>query len=378
MKQIFIGIITMHKVLNYGSVLQAYSLQRYLSEAGYRNELINYIFPNGATKRKRTLKQKIKHVILNLGYGNFHKIKLRKFNQFYKNYYICSDHKYESPDELKQAHFNYDIYMTGSDQVWNPKHIKNDNSFFLDFADDSKPKMSYAASFSVDSIDNTLQDRYTKYLSRYNFISVREAAGVNIVLNLTHKQAELTCDPTLLLSKKDWMELIKKDKPLIKEPYILIYALRYSYNPYPEINKIISDIQNILKLRLVFLDGSMSDLFRKNSSVIKNAGPIDFLNLITNASFIITTSFHGTAFALNMEIPFYSVISRTNHDTRLSDLLKMIGADNRCIYHDDNDIKYELEMDFSKIRTNLNSFREISKNYLTSSISQLSKNLQNG
>ena len=333
-----IGILTMHKVLNYGSALQAYALQHYVSSLGHNAELIDYIFPNGKRKARLTIRQRLIYPIKSLLSGKMRK--KSRFQKFYRKYFVCTDKRFNSPEELSKAKFEYDILMTGSDQVWNPKHIKDDYSFFLPFASEGTKKVSYASSFSTAEIPDELKPIYREFLDSYSAISVREKSGAKIVKELVGKNAEMVCDPTLLLSKDEWNELIKDFPSPIDKPYILAYILRYAYDPYPEINKIIDAVQNELGLHLVILDGSLSDIKRKNASVIKNAGPLEFLNLVKNASFIITTSFHGTAFALNYGIPFYSVIKdMSGFDTRMIDLLDCIRCDNRLV-------KYNSSLDY--------------------------------
>ncbi len=366
-KNFKIGIITMHKVLNYGSALQAYALQKIVSDAGYEVELIDYIFPN--KKGKKSIVSIIKKIFLYILFGVSTGKKQKKFNHFYDEFYCCSKQVYYSPQDLAKCPPIYDVYITGSDQVWNPIHIKNDNSFLLDFVPDVAAKISYASSFSTKDIDDTLLPRYAKYLSRYKCLSVREQSGADLVCKIISKRADIVCDPTLLLNKENWKTLISKQKPLIKKPYILAYILRYAYDPYPEINKILSDIQRLFSgMHIVFLDWSFVNSFRKGASVMKNAGPVDFINLVSNASFIVTTSFHGTAFAINLEIPFYSVVSKYNKDTRMTDLLDVVGAQDRAICYDDKNIDYNTSMDFGMIRERLAQFRNNSKSYLLSSI----------
>ena len=358
-----IGILTMHKVLNYGSALQAYALQHYISKLGYDAELIDYIFPNGCRKKKFSFKQKLLSPLKKIVSGTF--VKEHRFKDFYKRYFVCSKEQYNSPEELANAKFEYDILMTGSDQVWNPIHIKDDFSFFLPFAPESVKKVSYASSFSVSNLDNDVRNIVERYLKSFSNISVREESGVKMIENILGRSATHACDPTLLLSEDDWTTLIGEKPFYNKEPYILVYILTYAYNPYPEIDSIIDAVQKKLGLHLIILDGSLNDFKRKNATVIKNAGPIEFLSLVKHASFVITTSFHGTAFALNFAKPFYSVIKDySGFDDRMIDLLKRTGNIERAIIYNkginnmDNIIPSKTDL------TRLITFRQNSQQYL--------------
>lgn len=353
-----IGILTMHRVINYGSALQAYALLHYIASLGHYVELINYKFPN---KPKLSFFQKILFFGKAILSGRFEKN--LKFNKFYKKYFVCSKAKYDSPEALIKGNYIYDIVVTGSDQVWNPVHIKGDYSFFLPFLPKNIKKVSYASSFSVACLPKDIKCRYKELLSSYSHISVREKSGIDIIKNLLGTNAELVCDPTLLLKKNEWNELVVNYKKPIKKPYILVYILTYSYNPYPEIDVLINKLQEKLKFHIIYLDGRLRDFKRKNTTVIKNAGPLEFINLVRHASFILTTSFHGTAFAINFGIPFYSVIKdKSGFDNRVLDLLEELGCSDRAIVYNDPPSTINISTNVRKI--DIEAFRERSCRYL--------------
>lgn len=361
-----IGILTMHKVQNYGSALQAYALLHALEGLQTNSVLIDYKFPNST---KRSVRTTLRRFFVNLLSGFVFTRKKKRFQSFYQTYFKCTPKVYSTPEELQKGDFNFDIYMTGSDQVWNPCHVKDDTSFLLPFANNEATKLAYAASFATTEIPPHLKDKYSELLSEYKAISVREKSGITLAESLTGKKAELVCDPTLLLSKEEWSNLANQVPQRIKEPYILAYILTYAYNPYPEIDNIINEIQNKLNLKLVILNGSIKDLKRKNSIVIKDAGPLEFLNLIKNASFIITTSFHGTAFALNFEKPFYSIIkSFDNTDSRMLSLLEYVEAKDRAIIYDGHISNFQSTLDYSHITSKIETFRNKSIDFLVQNL----------
>ena len=362
-----IGILTMHKVLNYGSALQAYALQQYISSMGHNVELIDYIFPNGKRKSSGNLKAEITSSMAKAMVFLPLKRKKRRFQAFYDSYFNCTNTRFNSPESINKFEPDYDIIMTGSDQVWNPKHIKDDLSFFLPFAGESVKKLSYASSFSTATIPENLSDVFKKHLMRYDRISVREKSGVEIVRKLISKDADFVCDPTLLLTRENWNCLADKADNMNRLPkcgYILIYLLRYAYDPYPVVKKIIDKVQKELQLPLVILDPSITENNFKNAISVRDAGPLEFLNLVRNASYVITSSFHGTAFSLNFEVPFYSVIKeRERFDTRMVDLLDRVGADRDVVYNNDK-LDKPLVMDYTIVSKGVKDFRNQSKNYL--------------
>ena len=363
-----IGILTMHRVQNYGSALQAYALQEYINRLGYEAELIDYIFPNGKHKQRRPLKKVIKSTLFKWVFALPLLRKSKRFARFYSEYYNCSEQQFDNPRCLMQYDYPYDVLITGSDQVWNPIHILTDTSFFLPFAHPHTPKIAYAPSFSVASVPEEFDATLRSYIESYSHISVREKSGIDIVQALTNKEVSMVCDPTLLLTKEDWSALAEQSDYKIEGPYILVYVLSYAYNPYPEINAIIERVQQELGLPLILLDAPIMDMKFKNARFIKDAGPLDFLHLVQHASFIITTSFHGTAFALNFGIPFYSVIrDRSGFDTRMMDLIDAVKADRAIVYN--LPIDKPLTMHFRDIETRLCEIRQHSQNYIKNSLS---------
>ena len=363
-----IGILTMHRVQNYGSALQAYALQEYINRLGYEAELIDYIFPNRKHKQRRPLKKVIKSMLFKWAFALPLLRKSKRFARFYAEYYKYSEQQFNNPQSLMQYDYPYDVLITGSDQVWNPIHILTDTSFFLPFAQPHTPKIAYAPSFSVAAVPEEFEATLRSYIESYSHISVREKSGIDIVKALTNKEVTMVCDPTLLLTKEDWSALAEQSDYKIEGPYILVYVLSYAYNPYPEINAIIEKVQQELGLPLILLDAPIMDMKFKNARFIKDAGPLDFLHLVKHASFLITTSFHGTAFALNFGIPFYSVIrDRSGFDTRMMDLIDAVKADRAIVYN--QPIDKPLSMNFKDVEKRLGEMRQHSQDYIKNSLS---------
>lgn len=368
-----IGILTMHRVQNYGSALQAYALQAYVDKLGYDVELIDYIYPNAKHKQRLPLKRRIKSFLFKLAFCLPLCRKTKRFARFYADYYRCSQQQFPTAESLMAYDYPYDVLVTGSDQVWNPIHILNDTVFFLPFARPGTSTIAYAPSFSVASIPEEYTATIRPYIEAYDYISVREKSGLDIVRSLTGREAELVCDPTLLLTKEEWGALAEQSHYPINGPYILVYVLHYAYNPYPDICNIIAKVQEELQLPLVLLDAPVLDMKFKNARFVKDAGPLDFLRLMKNASFVITTSFHGTAFALNFGIPFYSVIrDRSGFDTRMTDLIDTVEANRAIVYN--QPIDRPIAMDYTLVGKRVEALRHHSQEYIRNS---LDKALQN-
>ena len=342
-----VGIITTFRQPNYGSVLQAYALQKVIDGLGYDSELIDYIYPNSyhferglnwGKKYKKTPIQKVKYIIRLflecVSVLPFPKMKL--LNDFISNEMKCSK-VYESYDVLHQNPPVYDIYVSGSDQIWNPNTMLGDMSYMFDFAPLGSKIISYSSSFSCDYIPDKYKEDYKKYLHRFYAISVRETNGQELVYELIGKtNAQVVVDPTLLLDKEDWSSLAIKAKILrIPKKYILCYKLAYTYNPDDKIIEMLHFVQRKYNLPIVSLSrienwngGELISLFDGNFSI----GIYEFLRLFKEASIVITSSFHGTAFSLNFGIPFLSLSDgKSNSDDRISSLLKKMGMASQLI-----------------------------------------------
>ena len=225
-----IGIITYHWAFNYGAVLQAYALQTYLEKLGHKVEFINYIPKNQKVSILR------KFIGRNIESTKLKLKTLRReliFKPFVKKLHI-GEIKYQSYQELLKTPPNYDVYITGSDQVWNNKlvcSINEDNAisypYYLDFGDESIIRVAYAPSFGSSEISSDLKINIKKCLSRFNSISVREKSGVEIVKSLGYSDAKLMPDPTFLLSKDEYLN-IKTSNVQNKEAYVYSYIDRKS------------------------------------------------------------------------------------------------------------------------------------------------------
>ena len=218
-----IGVITIEQVGNYGAELQCYATQKVLQNIGCDAEVIDYCYYKDY--RYKDSKMSEPSVPMTFKERIFYVLKYRIVNRFVdkvlllfnsniarRNSRFAAFHaentkmsrKYMSMPEVYEASMDYDIIVTGSDQVWNPGAQSSIEPYFLTFAPDSARKISFAASFGVSEIEPNLRERYKEYLSRYDFISVREQNACDMVKQLVGKDAECVLDPTLLLDKSEW------------------------------------------------------------------------------------------------------------------------------------------------------------------------------
>jgi hypothetical protein len=324
-----IGIITIHDIYNYGSVFQAYATLAYVREMGYQAELIDYRYPNVFHRQKNT-KSEI------LSFGNrllknmlpdkpYLKYK-NSYQTFKEQFYKLSAQSYPTIDSLITNPPDYDIYMAGSDQIWRPNTMKGDPCFFLNFAINAK-KISYASSFGCNVIPEEYRQQYATALNQFSHLSVREKQGVAMIKNLTGRKTEVVLDPTLLLNRDEWLKVASPYE--IKDPYILCYGLD-TKDKYME--NLALYIQKLTGLKVMRLNGKFYDYFDKKIHYILDAGPQHWLSLFDHASFILAKSFHATAFAINFNKPFLSILTgKKDHDSRQKHLLELLGLENRKI-----------------------------------------------
>lgn len=333
------GIITMHAVANYGSYLQTYAICRYIEKmcrGGVSPTIIDYRFPTEyhksvAKKRKSEvpeptwLQMKIAGLcgrIVKLNPA----LRRQRMNGFYDKY-IRMTRPY---NDMKDLHDNppvFDYYITGSDQVWNPEWVGVDTSFLLSWVSDEAKKVAYGASFAVKELPTEFEALYKKQLVRYDAISVREKSDILHKMGL---KSEVVLDPTFLLNKEEWGEIIPSEK-LVKKKYLLCYLLRYTYDPYPYVHEIIKWVKKQTGYEVVII-GPEVEFILKGYKVMPNCGPLEFLNLFANAEFVITSSFHGTSFAINFNKQFFTILdNKATLDNRQVSLIETLGLPDSCM-----------------------------------------------
>ena len=330
-----IGIITIHRIYNYGSVFQAYALQQVCEGLGYQVEIIDYLFPNNFQSDNKyqtagdTQPNEPKWIKMLFGLSLMRQHK--GIDSFVANHLHLSQTSYTSSDALMDNPPHYDVYITGSDQVWSPRHTNGDPAFMLHFAPDDKLKIAFAASIGAGQIPNELQQRYRELLCRYQSLSVREVSGKKIIKELAGKDAQVVLDPTLLLNKDEWNK-VATVKRQVRKPYILCYFLNYSFNAFPYVDDLATDIQRQTGYEIVRVARPPHNLNLCGSAYRIGASPEEFLALVRDAELVLTTSFHGTAFAINYGKPVFTVVKdRPSGDSRQMNLMKSLGLEDNVL-----------------------------------------------
>lgn len=371
-----VGVLTFHGAHNYGSVLQAYALQTIVSdylekdcgENNYLYEIINMRIKTQKDLYKAIKKNKsIANVIGNL-YNLIHykdlKKKYNKFEDFINNKLAISKKEYDSIQGVESDISKYDYLISGSDQVWNIGAFDFDWAYYLPF-DTASKKISYAASFgsSHKINDEDVKKKVKKYLSDFDYLSVRESLSASAIEDMTNRKPEVLIDPTLMVSREDWE---KVTAPKIEElgEYIFFYSLGAS----SEDIEVLTTISEQLGLPIVISNtGTRNDKSLKAKRVL-SAGPEDFLSLIKNAKMVCTTSFHGTVFSLIYNTPFFCM--NVENDDRIASLLSMVNLQNRFVnkYNVNEKCKDAYNIEFNKIVEPLKKQQEKSRKYLYSAL----------
>ncbi|EGQ7866054.1 polysaccharide pyruvyl transferase family protein [Vibrio parahaemolyticus] len=323
-----IGILTIHSVYNYGAMLQAYALFKFLSEKNHNVEVIDYrpysICRNYEFYWKDVLinpKRALSIIKQNLLHGS----KFANFKLFLTKDIKTSECRYNNFDDLKNH--KYDVLITGSDQIWNPYITGFDESFLLSF-DTKSEKMAYSSSFGVSEIPDNWKHKVKNSLSYFSTIGVRENSGKKILDGiLPFKDVESVLDPVFLLPKAFW----EKEASHVITPqdkFLLVYTLEVNDN----IIKYAKDIARDKSLKIVTLHPFKAD-YDFADICLNTAGPKEFLSLILNATFIVTNSFHGTAFSIIFEKEF-SCVLHSKTGTRMLNLFENFSMEEKKLYND--------------------------------------------
>lgn len=350
--------------------MQAYGTLRAIEKLGHEAEIIDYKYPNSYHGTHVSFKGRVLHwinyTLKNMLPGRLGKSWEIAYQSCFDKYYRLSKH-YESREEIKNNPPLYDVYVAGSDQLWRPQFTNGDSVFFADFAPEGKKRISYASSFGCVSIDAKYKADYSRMLKEFAHIAVREKSGVDLVKELSGRDAALVADPSLLLNAEEWKSIMQA--PRIKKPYMICYGnMGVDY-----INELAEKLVGDRDIMIVRTNGKFTDYFNSKIHHLLDVGPLEWLGLLANAEFVLAGSFHGTAFSIQFHRPFMSVlIGDKDHDSRQLNLLQEMGLENNALYvGEDNIDKIESSMygvDWNKTDNIIETFRESSLMYLKNAI----------
>ena len=383
-----VGIVSCYFKYNYGSMLQAYATKKILDNNNIPNETIditaNVDFAKG--KKKYYLSQVTNYKFIKSKFGmvklKFHKklkkdlgkncaIRDEKFKEFCNMFNLTPKTKtYLELTEMAKE--NYSDVIVGSDQLWLPVNVVADY-YTLNWVPDDINKISYATSFGISQVPTKYRTMYNSFLNRINYLSVREETGVKMVEDLSNNKAKLVCDPTLLLTKEEWNEIVAKER-IIKDKYILCYFLGNNI----DFRKFAEKIKE--KTGYIIVSLNHTDEYMKYSDIFADiapydVGPSEFINLIQNAEYVCTDSFHATVFSLINNKKFFtfrrfSSKNKMSTNSRVESLLDIVDLKERLLDGKESvEEKLKLEINYDKVNQKIDAFRNESKKWLLDAIS---------
>ena len=356
-----VGIVTFQESGNYGALLQAYALKTAIGELGYSAEVINYHSKEKEGQYASFSLHRSPLVNLNTLLSAGITKKVRGCNDAFRRDMLALKPEQLDREGMKGLNGSYDMFVCGSDQIWNPRSVKHDGTYFLDFVDDPARRVAYAPSVGISALDEKDLPFFRSGVEGIPHLSVREKSGAELIKQLTGKDALVVLDPTLLLRREKWEKLTGENKR--KKGYILLFMVGYSPKAVALAKSLAKeknlDVLTPIKTVRDYKDGFKSFL----------GGPLDFLNAIRHADYVITTSFHGLMFSTLFQKQFLIVeksAAKNEGACRIHDFMDMTGLRDR-IYADDP-ARIDDPIDYSAVELAVEGLRERSLQYLASSL----------
>lgn len=354
MKKVGLAVVTYKD--NFGSALQTYATQHIIEKIGYEPECIctdNIMKEIEIRKimffmKRIFVPEELKHVwtyatsrLKRKGSSNYSdnmKIRHKKYVEFYDKYLYMS-RKINSFDDFSKLCLDYQSVVVGSDQLWRPSNIAG-GYFTLEKVPDNINKVAYSTSFGVKELPLSMKKRAKNFLSRINHISVREDTGKKIVFDAIKRDIPVVCDPTMLLSPEEWFSLAREAEVVIKEKYIVCYLM----GDNKEQRKFIKKLREITGYKVVGLLHGATYIADDEKWVDEkpfDIGPLEFINLIRDAEYVCTDSFHCCVFSIIGKTPFFvfrrdSEKGTTSANDRIYTLLKWSSLENRLLDGDES------------------------------------------
>ena len=335
-----IGIVTFHRAINYGAMLQAVALQNAISELGFVCEIVDYVDElYDHYKINYASSNVIKSILKYTLYKNS-RIRNRRFEDFLLNNSSITKRQYNksSISEIKESEYN--LFITGSDQTMNPEIVNYDDNYLLSFVKEKRKCNSYAGSIGLSELTEEQRKWLLRGISGYNHLLMREKTGLDMLEELGFRNTALVCDPTFLLSAPKWKKMWKQ----VKTPnhYILYYGFKR--------NEWLERKAASIAEKTGYSIYTISDSIRKDERGYKKfrgIGPGEWLYLISHADFVVTNSFHGMIFSFIFNRQVWIGDSNDGTFSRMEDFLSVVECNDRIVSKDT--LMMDSRIDFSKV-----------------------------
>lgn len=354
-----IGIVTFHRAINYGAMLQAVAVQRAIKNMGENSELIDYTDKlydhyKVSYKSSNRLKSILKY------FASWKKrLKSKRFEKFLYANSSLSDRKYSKNDIGKIHEEDYKFFFTGSDQVFNPQIVDYDDTYLLGFVKDKNKCCSYAGSIGLSQLNGKEQKWLFKYLKDFRKILIREKTGQKLLEEMEISGSELVCDPTFLLGKAEWESMEHETK--IPPHYILKYGFKDNYY----MNRCIETLQKKANIPVLVISDVLinRDYAKKNVFLRGGVGPAEWIYLIHHADYIVTNSFHGMIFSFIFNKQVKIADSNDGTFSRMEDFLKEMGCGD-CIIGTNVEQSVNTSIDYNTVNPKMEQYIACSKDKL--------------
>lgn len=339
-----IAVITLHHVRNYGSMLQTYATQRALSDLGHDVEIIDFI-PKGLTLKTgidtiAARSNPLVRIVRKISAAVVFAVQQMSMIRFLKKNVSLTRKTYHNYTELKKAPPLADAYLSGSDQIWNTQNANLPEdilAYYLQFAPENAKRIAYASSIGKDAFSEEEKANVSHWLSSFKAIGVRESHGVQLLKDIGVNMATHVVDPTLLLDKEQWMAFCKRKSNPPKKPYIFVYNL----NRNPEIKIYAKRLARKENLEIINFASTLDFVSGARNRLYNTAH--DFLYYLYHAKYVVTDSFHGTAFSINFSKQFVT-FTAPKFNSRIHSILNLFGLQDRLL------IKADADADCQKVK----------------------------
>lgn len=328
-----IGILTFHRASNYGAVLQAYALQKTFEQNGAAAEIVDYYCPAveedhrpfGRLGKRKGVVQTLLHAPVKIQ-------KDRVFGEFRRNKLVLSEPLEDGID--KGISDRYSLFVAGSDQVWSDRFSGLDPAYMLDFAREEQ-RYSYACSFGFDDFPEGKEETYKELLSGMQCRSVRENSGKDL-LEKIGLSARIDIDPTLLQDEEHWRAFSKA--PSVTEPYILVYTV----NAVVHLLEFARELSARTGCKIIYLNNQYKT--NRDLTHVRYASPEEYAGWFANAQYVLTNSFHGTAFSIIFHRRFkVELENKKKYNVRSRDLLMNCKLGNCILQNNSEDFSFNEE-----------------------------------
>lgn len=360
-----VAIVTFQGAENYGAVLQAYALSTWLRKHKIDPEIINYdskIYQKYKLFRTFRYKSQPAVFVADLLAYKDKNTRTKNFATFRREFLPITETSYKTSEELKEIGDSYDYYLCGSDQIWNPEITGGiDGIYFLDFVANKDKKIAYAPSVGVSLLNDFQKACIEEYLASFHSLSVREQSGNDLLQPYCAQDIATVCDPVFLLNAEDFQPIC--GEPVTKKKYIFLYVVGPA-RTYESVIRYSEKLASNKGLRLFYIIDGDKTFFHIDGKNMYGCNPTDFLSLIRHAQYVVSNSFHATAFSLIYGKQFVT-FAKQGTSSRMTSLLRIVGLENRMI---SADFEIDNPVDLESLKHKLVVFRTGSEEFLESSL----------